>query len=573
MKEKFIEFLKSKLLFAFIINFIILICCIEVTSFSYDSIKDFYNSVMICQNHFYYSDKINYIFANITGSLQFILNGFNCYVLGLIGLSFIAFVSISFVFADRYNKKISLLFTLLINILFAVNHYANIEISKTSALVLAAGFLLVLNAIRNKRYSLPCWIGVCEVALGSFLCFEYFFIALAFSVAYFLADMISKRKYKIPLRKFFWYFRPFLLMFALVTAVVIGLNQYSVSVNNANPDTADYYTYSKLSNSINSLPYPSYKGHSEDFKNVGIESENEYELLKNGYYDSSTSLNNNTLKLVHEIQLKENSKTYLGELQNIFIDNFIHFAGFDTFAIIIIVYFALSVIYIVFQKRRFCFFPIFYLITAIITGIYLRYCFLATTSLMYGIWLLMFIMLLNSFDFNQKRPTHLKAIKFVEKNKVLISYVCIAVLLCGFVAVYHTHQAYNDEGKKTSGLISELKRHPERYYVFDPDTAKEYVKSSDNYIHPLWGFDSLFFENIDSFGYYHKPEELFRRNLTANIYESVLDGNKIYVIDNGITFKKEKYFTQFYAEDSTSAKYNQIDEINGFKIYRVLTSR
>lgn len=185
MKDKITEVLKSKIFFSVVLNLIIAVFCSMVTSFSYDTMDDFYNSIYIAHNHYYYNNDINYILCNLIGSLQFILGRFNCYVLALVGLSLSAFISITYVFSDKYGKPKAAVFSLIINILFALNHYSAVNSSKTSALLLAAGFLLVLNAIKNKRYNLPCWIGVCEILIGSFFNYYYFFIAFAFAFAYF----------------------------------------------------------------------------------------------------------------------------------------------------------------------------------------------------------------------------------------------------------------------------------------------------------------------------------------------------------------------------------------------------
>ena len=169
--------------------------------------------------------------------------------------------------------------------------------------------------------------------------------------------MISKRKYKIAFRKFFWYFRPFLIVFALVTLLVSGLNQYSYSVNHATEEAASYYEYEQVTDSISTLPYPNYSDHKAELKSVGITTENEYELLKSGYFDEDNSLSTAALKLISDIQQKENSKTVFFVTGNIFTDISYHLASFDCYAIIYIVFFAISVIFIVFHKRRFAFFP------------------------------------------------------------------------------------------------------------------------------------------------------------------------------------------------------------------------
>ena len=569
MKEKILNLLKSDLFFSVVINLIIMFFCIQVTSFSYDDSKDFYNSLYIGQYHYYYSYGLNYILTTIIGSVQFILPGFNGFVLAQILLSYLSFTSITFVFANKFNKKKSFIFTLLLNILFSLNHYADIHSSKTAAILLAAGFLLVLNAIHNKKYSLSCWVGVVLIAFGSFFDYNYFFIALGFAVAFFFADMIAKRKYKIAFQKFFWYFRPYLLMFIFVSLVAVGLNQYSYSVNNSSEEASNYYKYSQLTDSINNLPYPNYSDYKEQFNEIGISTESDYELLKNGYYDDEHYLNNNALLLVSQIQNQENSKNVFYELGIIFIDIFNHIAVFDCFAIIILCFLVIGIVYIVLHKRRFVFFPVFYLIAAIVSSVLIRYFYSGATYLIYGIWLFLFVFLLYSFNFEQFKPKKSPSQLRMRKGSMFISGVFVLCLFMCYCTVYQTNANPIKESEKPSRLFSEIDRHPDRYYVLDPITANECIKYTDNYIHPLWGFKRSFLDNIDGFQYFHKDSVLRKRNMSENIYEAVLNSKKIYVIDKYITFRKERYFTEYYADDSKSAVYQQVNELNGYKIYEV----
>lgn len=569
MKEKTLNLLKSNLFFAVVINIVIMLFCIEVTTFSYDSSKDFYNSLYICNHHFYYSSSINYILSTIIGSVQYVFDGFNCFVLSQILLSFSTFVSITFVFADKFSKKKSAVITFLINILFALNHYADIYTSKTAALLVAAGFLLLLNSINNKRYNLPCWVGAAEVAFGSFFDYKYFFIGLAFAVAFFIGDLISKRKYKIAFRKFFWYFRPFLIVFALVTLLVTGLNQYSYSVNHATEEATNYYEYEYTTDLISSLPYPNYAEHKAELSSVGITTENEYELLKNGYIDQSNSLGITALKLVSNIQQKENSKTVLFVTGNIFSDISYHLVSFDCYAILYLVFIALSVFYIVFQKRRFAFFPFLYLATGLASSILLRYFFSGETYHIYGIWLMMYIFLLYSFNFEQARPYKNPPVLKMKNSYIFISTICVICLFLCYSIVFQNTTNTIKESERPQSLFAEIDRHPDRYYVLDPNTGNEYMKYTENYIHPLWGFRQGFLDNVDGFGYFHNSDELRKRNLSDNIYEAVLTYNKIYVVDKNITFRKERYFTTKYAEKGKTVSYNQISEFDGYKIYTV----
>lgn len=573
MKDKIIKLLNSKLLFAFVLNFLIMLLCIQLTSFSYDSSKDFYNSLYICQNHFYFGSSVNYILATLVGSIQYVFENFNCFVLAQVLLSCVAFTSITFVFADKFSKKKSLLFTLLILILFATQHYSNIHGNKTSALLLTAGFMLVLNAIRNKKYNLPCWIGVTEIAFGSFFNYNYFFISLVFAIAFLIGDMISKKKYKFPLRKFFWYFRPYLLMFAFVVLITIVLNNYSYSVNQSTQETAEYYKYSQLLDSIDTLPYPDYSEHKEEFKEVGIDTENEYELLKNGYYDKDKSLNINALTLVSKLQQKDNSKNIFYAITNTFEDIGYHITSFDNYFIIYLVFIALAVIYILLHKNRFAFFPIFYLITGFISSILIHYLFVGKSYNTYGIWLMMIVFLLYSIEFEKLRSFKFNSYDKLKTHYPIITLALLAILFMCNSFIYQANVTTINKKSIPQSLNYEIDKHPERYYVIDPESFNEYIKYSENYMHPLWGFRKSFLDNVDGFKYFHHDTQLRKRNMSSNIYEAILDGNNIYVIDKNITFKKERYFTNNYAQSGETVIYEQINELNGYKIYKVNISK
>ena len=569
MKDKIIKLLNSKLLFAFVLNVLIMLLCIHLTSFSYDSSKDFYNSLYISQNHYYFGSSVNYILATLVGSVQYVLMNFNCFVLAQILLSCVAFTSVTFVFADKFNKKKALIFTALIVILFATHHYSDIHSNKTSALLLTAGFMLVLNAIRNKRYNLPCWIGVTEITFGSFFNFKYFFVSLAFAVAFFAGDMISKRKYKFPLRKFFWYFRPYLLMFAFVVLVTILLNNYSYSVNQSTQEASEYYEYSQLVDSIDRLPYPDFTKYNEEFKEVGITTEYEYELLKSGYYDNDKSLNTNALKLVSELQQKDNSKTILYAISNTFEDIGYHITSFDNFFVIYLVFVVIAVLYVLLHKKRFVFFPVFYVLTGLISGITIHYLFIGKSYNTYGIWLMMIVFLLYSIDFEKLRSFKFNSYDKLKSHYMIISLAFVAILFMCNSLIYQANVNVINKKSIPQSLYYEIDRHPERYYVVDPASFDEFIKYSENYMHPLWGFRKSFLDNVDGFKYFHHDTQLRKRNLSENIYEAILKGNNIYVIDKNITFKKERYFTNNYAQNDETIVYEQVNELDGYKIYKV----
>ena len=572
MKDKILKALKSKLLFAVALNTLIAVLCVWVTSFSYSDSSDFYNSILICRDHFYYSSTINYILAVIAGTIQYAVTDINAFVLVELGLSFAAFTSITFVLADKYNYRKAFVFSMVINILFALNHYSEIDSTKTSALLLAGGFLLVLNAIRNKRYSLSCWAGVAEILFGTFYCYVYFFVALAFAVAFFFGDMMAKKKYRLDFQKFFWYFRPFLLMFIFITLLALGANQFSYSINHATEESAKYYEYEQLSDKIDTLPFPDFTENQEEFASVGIDDSAEYELLKMNYYDADKMLDTDSLKTVYELQQKESEKTILYVLGDVFGDIWNHLVWLDAFAIAGIVYLLISAVFIVYHKNRFSFFPMFYAVTALCASVTIRFLFDGSNHRIYGIWVFMIVLLLFSFNFEVERSKKPSSKLRMSNGYMIISCVVLAALFASYTAVYvFSHPDKEDDAPWN--LITEINRNPDCYYVMDNDSKADFDRYTENYLHPLWGFRYGYLENLDSFGYFHNTEMLRKRNLPENIYQALLSNHKIYVIDENITFKKEKYFNLNYAEPHENIYYSQVKEIDNFKIYEVVVER
>lgn len=570
MKEKILKFIKSKSLFAILLNVVFMAICVVLTSFSYVDVSDYNNSILICNQHFYYNSSINYILAVVIGTLQYAVTDFNCFVLVEILLSFMAFSSFTFVFLDKYNIRKAVIFSLVINIIFTLNHYSYINSTKTAALLLTAGFMLVLNAIRNKRYSFSCWLGVLEILLGSFFNIVYFFVALGFAIAFFFGDMIAKKKYRLDFQKLFWYFRPYLLMFLLISALSLGLFQFSYTVNHATEEAENYYNYSYLTESIDTLPYPDYDEHAEEFAQVGIDNDSEYELLKNGYYDESKMLNIDALRLVNDLQHQESTKTVLYAMGDVFVDLGSQIATFSTRLIVMIVYLAISVVFILYHKNRFSFFPLFYLITGFAASVALRYLYNGAEYMTYGIWMLMIALLINSFNFEVLRSKKPSSKLRLSNGYFIMSCAVIIALTASYATLFVIHRSdIESDDDEPQHLISEISRNPDYYYVMDAQSKKEFDTYTENYQHPLWGFRDGYLENLDSFGYFHNTELLRKRNLPDNIYEAVLKNRKIIVIDKNITFKKEKYFSINYVEPPQTAVYSQINELDGYKLYEV----
>lgn len=572
MKDLVLKVLKSKFLFAAALNAVFAAVIIILTSFSYADSSDFHNSTLICRDHFYYSGTINYILAMIIGTVQYSLPDFNCFVLFQILASYAAFVSITFVFANKYNTRKALIFTAVLNIIYALNHYSQVSSKSTAALLLLGGFMLVLSAIYHKRYSLSCWVGVAEILFGSFLNYLYFFVALGFAVAFFFGDMIAKRKYRLQFQKFFWYSRPFFLMFLLVTLLTVGLAQFSYSVNHATDEAESYYKYSTARAAVDSLPFPDYKENEEEFKKSGIDTETKYEVFKLGYYDPEKKLDTGAIEAVNKIQLAEIQSKPMYALNALFIDFFDHVQHPDTTFIAMLVYIGISVVFIVYHKNRFSFFPLFYFLSGIITCIVLRLVLFINDAVLYGVLMFMLALLMYSFNFEIQRSEKPSSKLRMSNGYMIISSVVVVIVAAVNCFVFFNSVPVVNYNYVPESLISDINRNPDCYYVMDTPTENEFIQYTENYLHPMWGFRSEYLENLDGFTYFHNDDMLRRRYLPENIYEAVMTNRKIYVVDKNIVFRKENYLTENYAGSDSYVEYEQVNELDGYKIYEVKTN-
>lgn len=570
MKNFLIKLFKNKLFVSFAVNALIMVFCIYVSSFSYDSYNDYVNSLLISHYHIPYNNNINYLLAFVVSSIQYLVSTINIFVFSQVIFGWLAFSSITYALTDKFGYKKGIVFSVFLNILFALNHYADIASQKTSAILLTAGFLLVFNAIRRKRYRFMCFLGIAEIILGTFYCFQLFYVALPFAIIYLVADLIAKGKYKIKFRKFMWYFRPFLILFVLITVVVVALNNYTISVNTQTDSLKNNYEYNELTDKIANYPYPDYTENEEAFNNAGI-TKTEYELLKDGYYDASTPLNLDSLRLVDKLQSQNSGTTVWNEFIEFLSASGISLASFDNDAMLIIIYIIFVALYLVFHKKTHMFFPILITLQLIVSNTLLRYFYNGYYYTVYISWIMAYCVLLYSIDFAAFKNGCNAMLKAARKGTFFVSAMLVVTLLLVNCLVYQSHLHNNiDTKSRPSRLYVEVERHPERYYILDCKTAIEYTKYSTNYIHPMWGFRTNYLSNVDSFGFTHRDAVLQKKGADS-VYNAAINIKNVYIIDNYITYKKENYFKKYYSTDEKKNYFYKLEtEIDGYKLYSVV---
>lgn len=80
----------------------------------------------------------------------------------------------------------------------------------------------------------------------------------------------------------------------------------------------------------------------------------EYELLKDGYYDESTPINLDALKLVDSLQKQNNNLTIWDSFVDFLSSSGVSLASFDNDAMLIIIYIIFVTLFLVFHRKLIC---------------------------------------------------------------------------------------------------------------------------------------------------------------------------------------------------------------------------
>ena len=270
-----------------------------------------------------------------------------------------------------------------------------------------------------------------------------------------------------------------------------------------------------------------------------------------------------------KIQLEDIKSKPMYALNAVFMDFYKHIQNPDTTLIAMFMYIGISVIFIIYHKNRFSFFPLFYLLAGIITVIVLRMFLFINTPVLYGVLMFMLALLMNSFNFEIQRSDKPSSKLRMSNGYMIISSVAVLIVAAVNCFVFFSILPVVNYNYVPESLISDINRNPDCYYVMDTPTEKDFVQYTENYLHPMWGFRSEYLENLDGFTYFHNSDMLRRRYLPENIYEAIMTNRKIYVIDKNIVFRKENYLNENYTDKNSYVAYEQVNELDGYKIYEV----
>ncbi len=269
---------------ALMVNAVTLMLVLVTTRVVYETNDDFAIASRIADGY-PYVNFINYYLCKLIIPIQKVFADWNIYVILQMVLAFIAFTVLLKVLLDRSNSVILDIVISVMLLIYSADHYCSIQFTKTAALMMVVGMLLMIDSMTNRRPWYYYVYSILFLYLGVAFRIDGLVAVIGFAGIYLIfwavanRDRICHEGYLKP-RKILLY----LILLALIGGCY-GFQMLSENANVSNDQLEKYKAYSELRSDIVDYPvYEYYDGNEEAYESIGI-SENDLYLIDHWFFD------------------------------------------------------------------------------------------------------------------------------------------------------------------------------------------------------------------------------------------------------------------------------------------------
>lgn len=559
------KILKNNWTIAILANIIIFIVIMSLTDVTYESNDDYGIALRIVDG---YSSifLINYYLCKILVPLQAVMAGRNVFVLFQIVSSLCAFIVVSKVILDADKTVWFKIVCMLVIATFSIDHYCMIQYTKTSSFLIAAGLVILVDAVTKKRNIGYIAGGMIFVYLGASLRFINMYVGIGFAAVFMLFWAIYNFK---EIKGNGYFERNRLIAYAVIVILLAGT--YVMDYCSDNQDVfKDYKVYNSNRSKITDYPvYEHYDQNRAEYEATGI-SANDVYLIAHWYHDFNGAASIDNLKKINEIY--DNSQSGLtSEKISVAVQDFkksiiddMHEKSRTGIHIIILLMLAAGGILLF--KPKYWLYIIALGFTAVAVYIYLYYGDRTVYRALYiadinpTLWLLYF------YQSGLSRED--KAAKYA---KPVIAVIISVVILSMQSGLYEYCNAKSDaiKGQLMPTEVTEyFNDHPDNFYIFsngDKELSAYYPAAlkmpgkdfeKNMLVFGGWGTTSPY--NMDRMGRYG----------LSNLFGNIIDRENIYIVENRNLDRLTEYFNKWYGNDEKSIIFELVEEFDGYHIYR-----
>lgn len=550
------------------VNAVILAGMLMLTDMAYETNDDFAITSRIVAGYPYVG-FVNYYLCKVLIGMQHLIPGINWYVILMIAASFAAFTCILYVIYEAGESRIVSIAATVMAVFFAFDHYSTIQFTKTAALVMTAGMLLLVDCITEKKKAPGYIVALVFVYLGAMIRVDALLAAAGFAGIYGLIWLFMNRKRLISDK---YFTAPRIALYVLLVALVFGayeLDQLSCRINVSTPELRYAEDYSLYRSNIVDYPtYEYYEDHIAEYDAIGI-SQNDIYLIDHWVFDYEGAASMENLRNIDSIERNNDSKATVMKkgirkcLKDIYSG--LQSRSFTGIHIIYLGCLALWLILALKPKHWWYVIGTGLMALALYFAIYYMqrpaYRALYVADIGAAVWLLYYLMKnCNEGESKVRTAVH-----------VIMGIAVIAAALMLMLPAYSGTEAKVASAQKK--IMSEemqdyFMQHDDSFYVWATTEKKQPRVYATPWLAPTgtdrnvtgtggWGVLSPYMlGKLGEYGIYSPIKDL-------------IDNENAFYVGNKRIKRMEEYYNKWYGSPDRIIYMEQVDEIDGNKIWRV----
>jgi hypothetical protein len=556
------------------INIVVLVLMLLIFDLRYETADDYFLAETIALDKYYYFPFTNFFLNSFVGFIQSITPFWNAWSGCQIVFSFFAFVIITYVFLAKSNYWFTKALGIFVVFVFSYDHYVTFEFTKTAALLMVAGFLLIVFSIIHRKHFAGVLIGLLSLYIGA--CYRYsgFIAILAFAILAVIlftilnVDKIDKNVFVMQKRK--------MVKIGCILVLILGvsgMNSISNMIDSSTPELKNYIEYSHARSGLTDFPIAKYSDNKERYNSLGI-NRDDLEFMVSRHMDPDTIASYENLKQIRAMSI-EQKRYIIGDVVVPFFKQIrssilhLRLRGLHIMFSVLLLIFVL-----VFYKKRMWIVPFGVGVLFLALYGYLFYLGRPLYRATYLIDLSTIVWVLFLLDENcLKVRIKGRLISSVVKHRVQVIFIVLIVLISSFTFVHRN--AVTTAVKPTlagNEVMNYVYTHQDKFFITDRFKSARYYNEQYYYKHPLAPLLDGFERNLAGLGqwpmmspYQHK--KMAEHDL-SNLFGDIIDNDDVFLIYDDVS-DIEKFFNRHYTKEGEEIYLYLVERIDDYKIWQV----
>ena len=553
---------------AIVVNVLILILVLKFNHLYYETNDDFGISRRLYDG-FPYIGFVNYFLCKTIIFIQNIFPNINIFILSQLTLSFLSFIAIYKLIIDRSRRFSTGIIAAAIIAIFSLDHYSSVQFTKTAALLMCVGLVIVIDNHLHERFIRYYLLGYLLLYIGAAYRQKVMLPTMAFAGAFVFVNLITEykeHKNKITDKKSFRKEVIYLLIVAMLAMLPYGIDKLSDSINSSTDLLKTARSYHKERAKVTDYPtYQFYEENKAKYEEAGF-SENDIYLVSHFLLDYDGAASYENLKKINEINypsvVEHRSIQEAGTKFVTRTGRSILSLKIEGVHIIILLILSL-ILLIVSEPKKWLYVLMFGgLAVAMHISLYYiqrpQYRAFYTVDISVALWLL-YVLSLESGK--------------MAKKKRLIAVTLLSGVAIGYLFVplaENTEIGYFQNVRKIqTETVSEFyNNNSDKFYICSTNAKKRH----SSYLNPLeipvkeknatgqGGWGTLYPYELDQLA------EFGMKNLVGD----AIDNDNVYFVGTSKLNRLREYYNKWYGDDRSEIVFVEVDKIENQKIFQII---